>query len=56
MTLLETLPGIGPSTAQNIIDYRDEYGYFNSIEDIMNVPNIGESTFESIKDLITVEE
>ena len=55
-TLLETLPGIGPSTAQNIIDYRNEYGYFDTIEDIMNVPNIGEATFENIKDLITVEE
>ena len=54
--LFETLPGIGPSTAQNIIDYRDEYGYFDVIEDIMNVPNIGESTFENIKDLITIEE
>lgn len=55
ITLLETLPGIGPSTAQNIVDYRDEYGYFEAIEDIMNVPNIGESTYENIKDLITVE-
>lgn len=55
ITLLETLPGIGPSTAQNIIDYRDEFGYFNVIEDILNVPNIGEVTFDEIKDLITVE-
>ena len=54
--LFETLPGIGPSTAANIIEYRDEHGYFNVIEDIMNVPNIGEATFEQIKDLITVEE
>jgi competence protein ComEA len=56
LVLLQTLPGIGPSTAQNIIDYREEYGYFDVLEDIMNVPNIGESTFEQIKDLITVEE
>jgi len=56
LVLLQTLPGIGPSTAQNIIDYREEYGYFVVLEDILNVPNIGESTFEQIKDLITVEE
>lgn len=56
VTLLESLPGIGPATAQNIVDYRNEVGYFHVIEDIMNVPNIGEATFESIKDLITLEE
>lgn len=56
VTLFESLPGIGPATAQNIIDYRNEFGYFDMIEDIMNVPNIGEATFESIKDLITIEE
>lgn len=50
---LETLPGIGPSTAQKIIDYRQENGLFETIEDIMNVSGIGESTFEEIKDSIT---
>ena len=49
---LETLPGIGPSTAQNIIDYRTEIEEFISIEDIMKVPGIGEVTFNEIKDLI----
>ena len=52
--LLDTLPGIGPSTAQSIIDYRTEVGFFESIEDIINVPGIGEATFNEIKDLITV--
>lgn len=51
--LLTTLPGIGEVTAEAIIDYRNEYGYFDQIEDIMNVPGIGESTYENIKDLIT---
>ncbi len=50
---LESLPGIGPTLAQRIIDYRDQNGFY-AIEDIMNVSGIGESTFEEIKDLITV--
>jgi competence protein ComEA len=50
---LESLPGIGPTTAQNIIDYRNQHGPFEQIEDIMNVPGIGPSTFDAIQDLIT---
>jgi len=53
---LDKLPGIGPTTAQKIIDYREENGPFARIEDIVNVPGIGMPTFEEIKDLITVEE
>jgi len=52
---LDALPGIGPTTAQNIIDYRDENGPFATIESIMDVPGIGPSTFDEIKDLITVD-
>ncbi|MBI3162666.1 MAG: ComEA family DNA-binding protein [Anaerolineales bacterium] len=51
---LDSLPGIGPSIAQRIIDYRDENGPFASIEDLLNVSGIGPSTFDQIKDLITV--
>jgi len=51
---LNALPGIGPTTAQNIIDYRDENGPFQSIEDLMNVPGMGPTTYEGIQDLITV--
>jgi len=53
---LETLPGIGPTTAQKIIEYRDTNGPFLSIEDIINVPGIGTVTYDRIKDLITVDE
>lgn len=49
---LDTLPGIGPALAQAIIDYRDTFGPFFAIEDIMLVDGIGEATFEDIKDLI----
>jgi competence protein ComEA len=51
---LNSLPGIGPTLAQRIIDYRAANGAFSTIEDIMNVSGIGVSTFEDIKDLITV--
>ena len=50
---LDSLPGIGPTTAQKILDYRTTNGPFAAIEDIMNVSGIGPSTFEDIKDLIT---
>lgn len=51
---LETLPGIGPSTAQNIITHRDSNGPFPTIENIMDVSGIGDGRFQQIKDLITV--
>lgn len=51
---LETLPGVGPTLAQRIIDYRTQHGPFQSIEDIMNVPGIGPVIFDQIQALITV--
>ena len=52
---LDALPGIGPSKAQAVIDYRNEHGRFNSIEDIQNVKGIKEGEFSKIKDLIRVK-
>lgn len=51
---LDTLPGVGPSTAQAIVDDRAQNGAFASIEDIMRVSGIGEKKFEKLKDLICV--
>ena len=52
--LLQQLSGVGPSTAEKIINYRNENGKFTRIEDIKNVSGIGEKTFEKFKDKITV--
>lgn len=51
---LETLRGIGPATAQKIIDYRNANGRFTSIEDLKKVSGIGEKTFEKIQNAISV--
>ena len=53
-TELETLPGIGPSLALKIINYRKENGKFSSIDEIKNVSGIGDSKFENMKGYITV--
>lgn len=50
---LETLPGIGPSTAQKIIEHRESSGPFATIEAIMDVSGIGPAKFGAIKELIT---
>lgn len=52
---LMELDGIGEVKAQAIIDYREEYGYFSSPEEIINVKGIGEKTYEKNKDKIVVE-
>ncbi len=51
---LERLPGIGPSLAQKIVDYRERYGPFEKIEDITHVSGIGTAKFDQIRDLICV--
>lgn len=52
--LLETLPGIGPTTAQAIVDYRLENGPFTSVDDLLKIPGIGPTTLEEIRGLVIV--
>jgi competence protein ComEA len=51
---LETLSGVGPSTAQKIVDYRTANGGFTSIEQLMDVPGIGDAKYAAVKDSITI--
>lgn len=52
---LQSLPGIGATIANNIVEYRKENGIFETIEDLKNVSRIGDKTFDKLKDLITVD-
>ena len=52
---LQSLPGIGTTIANSIIEYRKENGNFETIEDLKNVSRIGDKTFDKLKDLITVD-
>ncbi len=51
---LDTIPGIGPSLAQRIIEYRTQNGLFSSPDEIQNVSGIGAKTYQKMADYITV--
>lgn len=51
---LDALPGIGPSYAQRILDYRLENGPFKSVDELAEVPGIGDATLSKLRDLVTV--
>jgi competence protein ComEA len=51
---LDALPGVGPATAQKIIDYRTQNGGFKSIDDLKNVSGIGDVKFAALKDAVTL--
>ena len=51
---LQTVPGIGPATAQKIIEYREKNGRFSSVDELKNVSGIGDKTLENMREYITV--
>ena len=51
---LDELDGIGPATAQSILDYREEQGGFGSVEELGNVPGIGEVRLASLREQVRV--
>ena len=51
---LDALPGVGPATAKNILDWREANGRFTAVEDLLSVTGIGEKTLAELRDLVTV--
>jgi competence protein ComEA len=51
---LEKLPGVGPATAKQILDYRQKNNGFKKVEELMNIKGIGEKSFLKLKPLVTV--
>lgn len=50
---LDTLPGVGPVTAQAILSWREEHGSFTSVDDLLDVKGIGEATLAELRDLVS---
>lgn len=54
MEQLDTLPGVGPVTAQSILDWRAEHGRFSAVDELLEVKGIGEATLADLRDRVTV--
>ena len=52
---LQTLPGIGPSLAKKIVEFREKRGGFKRVEELLAVPGISEKRWQVLKDLVCVE-
>jgi competence protein ComEA len=52
---LTTLPGVGPTLAARIVEYREKVGQFGSAQELMNVKGVGEKNFQKIEQWLTVE-
>lgn len=51
---LETLPGVGPVLAERIVEYREQHGPFTTVEDLLDVPGIGEAKLAVLRDQVVV--
>ncbi len=51
---LDTLPRIGPALAERILAWREKNGPFASVEDLLDVPGIGDAILDGLRDLVTV--
>ncbi len=51
---LDSLPGVGPVIAERIVTYREEHGLFESIEDLLDVPGIGEAKLADLRDHVQI--
>ena len=51
---LEALPGVGPATAAAILEHREKVGAFTSVDQLLDVPGIGEAKLDALRDLVTV--
>ena len=51
---LQTLPGVGPVLAENIIEFRESHGNFSSVDELINVARVGPATLDRLRSLITV--
>jgi competence protein ComEA len=49
---LDALPGVGPVTAQKIVDYRAEHGAFRSVDELDAIPGIGPARLDQLRDLV----
>jgi competence protein ComEA len=49
---LDALPGVGPVTAQKILEYRQKHGSFHSVNDLDAIPGIGPARMDQLRDLV----
>ena len=54
VTQLDTLPGVGPVTAQHIVEWRTRNGRFARVDQLREIDGIGERRFQQLRDLVTV--